>query len=78
MGNGDGALVQAAQGGDEDAFGALVEHHWSRMVGFARSIVGDQDAEDAAQEAFVLAWRKLQDLRDPDKFAGWLTKTLAG
>jgi RNA polymerase sigma-70 factor (ECF subfamily) len=33
-----------------------------------------QDAEDAAQEAFVRAFRKFRDLREREKFRGWLVK----
>ena len=66
-----------AQGGDVEAFSTLVECHWARLVHFARSVVGSNDAEDAAQDAFVKAWEKLPGLRDPDAFVGWLLRIAA-
>ncbi len=39
----------------------------------AYSVTGrHEDAEDAAQEAFVVALERLDDCRSPDRFAGWL------
>ena len=43
------ALVRAAASGDRDSFGVLVEGCWNALVRFARSIVGDLEAEDAVQ-----------------------------
>jgi len=68
----DRILILRAQKGDKEAFSTLVEEHWVRLVRFARSLVGDADAEDSAQEAFILAWRKLPGLRNPDAFPTWL------
>jgi RNA polymerase sigma-70 factor (ECF subfamily) len=76
VGDGNAELVVAAQRGDENAFAALVERHWPQMVGLARSMVGDAEAEDAAQEGFVTAWRKLRDLRDPNAFRAWISRAL--
>lgn len=76
MGDADAGLVVAAQRGDENAFAALVERHWPQMVGLARSMVGDAEAEDVAQEGFVMAWRKLRDLRDPDAFRAWISRAI--
>ncbi len=40
----------------------------------ALSMVGDLDAEDCAQEAFVIAWRKLPGLRAPEAMVAWLIR----
>ncbi len=40
-------------------------------------MVGVADAEDAAQEGFVVAWRKLDDLRSPEAFGAWMMRLLA-
>ena len=53
-----GVLVSTAQAGDESAFAELVRLHQNRAVAYATAILGDyQLAEDAAQEAFVDAFR---------------------
>lgn len=67
-------LVQQAQAGDADAFAVLVEGHWERLVRFARSVVGDSEAEDAAQEGLVAAWRALSSLAEPAAFSAWVTR----
>jgi RNA polymerase sigma-70 factor (ECF subfamily) len=67
-------LVTAAQSGDRRAFGSLVELHWPMLVRLARSVVGDAEAEDAAQEALVVAWRKLGGLSDATRFPSWVTR----
>ncbi len=63
-----------AQRGDLDAFSSLVEAHWRRLVGFARSLVGDGEAEDAVQDGFVIAWDKLGGLREPAAFGSWMLR----
>ena len=72
----DRALILRARSGDERAFSALAERHWERLVAVARSVVGDADAEDEAQESLVTAWRKLPRLREPDAFRAWLLRIL--
>jgi RNA polymerase sigma-70 factor (ECF subfamily) len=67
-------LVTAAQGGDRRAFGSLVELHWALLVRLARSVVGEPDAEDLAQEALLVAWRKLGSLSEPSRFPSWVTR----
>jgi RNA polymerase sigma-70 factor, ECF subfamily len=69
-------LVVAAQGGDRRAFASLVELHWAMLVRLARSVVGEAEAEDVAQEALVVAWRKLDDLADPSRFPSWVTRVV--
>jgi RNA polymerase sigma-70 factor, ECF subfamily len=73
----DRRLVELAQGGDEDAFEALVRATGDRCVGIAYRILRDLDlAEDAVQVAYVSAWRDLRSLREPDRFEPWLHRTL--
>jgi RNA polymerase sigma-70 factor, ECF subfamily len=67
-------LVTAAQGGDRRAFGSLVELHWAMLVRLARSVVGEANAEDLAQEALLVAWRKLGALSEPSRFPSWVTR----
>ena len=69
----DGDLVRRARRGDEHAFGALVERYQRPAYAVALSVTGrHEDAEDAAQEAFLVALDRLEECRSPDRFGGWL------
>jgi RNA polymerase sigma-70 factor (ECF subfamily) len=69
-----GELVRAAREGDREAFGVLVERAWARLVRLARSVVGELEAEDAVQEALVVAWTRLASLADPERFDAWVSR----
>jgi RNA polymerase sigma-70 factor (ECF subfamily) len=69
----DGELVLRARRGDERAFGQLVERYRRAAYAVAYSVTGRQeDAEDAAQESFLVALQRLEECRSPERFAGWL------
>jgi RNA polymerase sigma-70 factor (ECF subfamily) len=71
----DRELLAAAQRGDEAAFVDLVRVRSNRLFAIAQRILRDIDrAEDALQDALVIAWRDLRGLRDPDRFDAWLTR----
>ena len=70
-------LATRAREGDLEAFSVLVEDHWSRLVRFSRSVVGDRDAEDCVQEAMIAAWRKIGTLQDPSAFPSWVLRITA-
>jgi RNA polymerase sigma-70 factor (ECF subfamily) len=73
----DRDLVEAAQHGDQTAFVELVRTRGSRYFAIAHRILRDVDrAEDALQDALVIAWRDLRDLRDPDRFDAWFHRLL--
>jgi RNA polymerase sigma-70 factor (ECF subfamily) len=76
----DGELVRRTRGGDRAAFTALVERYRDMVYGVAYCYLSHaEDAQDAAQEAFISAYRRLGQLREPEKFAGWLRRlTLNG
>ncbi len=66
-------LVEAARGGDHEAFEVLATSAGDRLYAVARLILRASDlAEDAVQEALVRAWQQLPSLRDPDRFDAWL------
>jgi RNA polymerase sigma-70 factor (ECF subfamily) len=71
------SLILRAQDGDATAFSRLVERHWTWLVHFARSVVGDAEAEDCVQDGLVIAWSKLVALRQPDAFRGWILRTVS-
>lgn len=69
----DAVLVEAAQGGQLDSFGALYQRYHNPMVALAYAQLGDKHAaEDAAQEVFAIACRDLRSLREREKFGPWL------
>jgi RNA polymerase sigma-70 factor, ECF subfamily len=73
----DRELVIAAQRGDQVAFVDLLRGRVDRLFAIARRILRDVDrAEDALQDALVIAWRDLPDLRDPDRFDFWVQRVL--
>ena len=73
----DRDLVEAAQRGDQAAFVDLVRTRGDRFFAIAHRILRDVDrAEDALQDALVIAWRDLRDLRDPDRFDAWVHRVL--
>jgi RNA polymerase sigma-70 factor (ECF subfamily) len=73
----DRDLVEQAQGGDREAFGILARTRGDTLFGIARRILRDVGlAEDAVQQALVIAWRELPRLRDPDRFDAWLQRLL--
>ena len=73
----DRDLVERAQRGDQEAFVDLVRLRGDRLFAIAHRILRDVDrAEDALQDALVIAWRDLPDLRDPDRFDAWTHRLL--
>ncbi|GAH78369.1 unnamed protein product, partial [marine sediment metagenome] len=59
----DLTLVEAAMDGDADSFTELCRRHYPAMVAIAHSVLGDRHlAEDAAQQAFARAARRLPQL----------------
>jgi RNA polymerase sigma-70 factor, ECF subfamily len=66
-------LATRARDGDREAFQLLYRLHADRVFRFAASIVRDRgDAEDAAAETFLQAWRDLPRLRDCARYEAWL------
>lgn len=62
-------------GGDRDAFRVLVERESAAVIRACHRILGDMhEAEDAAQEAFVIAFRSLAGWRADGPFGAWLTR----
>ncbi|MFF1485749.1 RNA polymerase sigma factor [Streptomyces sp. NPDC058319] len=69
----DGLLAVRAAEGDDDSFAALVRRHGSSLLALARCMLGNpQDAEDAVQDAFVSAWRRLPEYRHSAEFRTWM------
>jgi RNA polymerase sigma-70 factor (ECF subfamily) len=68
-------VVAAVLGGDQDAFRVLVERESRALMRSCFRVLGDlHDAEDAAQEAFVTAYRALGTWRGDGPFGAWLAR----
>src|SRR5690349_13396080 len=66
-------IVRRAAGGDVEAFTELVRRYQNLAFGYAWSILGDAHAaQDATQDAFLVAFQSLRSLADSKAFAGWL------
>ena len=69
----DADLVAKARLGDHAAFGELVDRHRRAVFRAAMAALGSHgDAEDAAQEACLLAWKRLDGFRGDASFRTWL------
>jgi RNA polymerase sigma factor (sigma-70 family) len=72
----DADLVIAARQGDLDAFAVLVGRYRVPALRVAYGIAGNE-AEDAVQDAFVKAFRKLDSFRTDAAFRPWLFTIVA-
>lgn len=73
MEDADLKAIRAAQAGDPEAFGELVRRYSPQIVRVAARITrNEQDAEEAAQEAFLRAYRKLGSFEFRASFSTWL------
>lgn len=73
MGPEDAALVAAVLAGDRQAFARIVERYQALICSLAYSATGDlHRSEDVAQDTFLIAWQRLNQLREPPKLRAWL------
>ena len=73
MGQNDHAAIQAILAGDSDAYAALVTRHGPMLFRVAFRITGNEaDAEDAVQDAFLRAYRKLAGFEARSNFGTWV------
>ena len=71
----DRSLADRARHGDLDAFEELMHARVDAIYRLSYAIVGDEaDARDATQETFIGAWKRLRELRDPERFDAWLQR----
>lgn len=72
----ENALIQSAQNRDLDAFNTLILHYQDSVFNTALRILGDEDqAQDAAQEAFISAFQSIASFRG-GSFKAWLMRTV--
>lgn len=66
-------IIAQVRSGDREAYAELVRMHHAIIIGLCRSMLGDRaDAEDAAQEVFVKAFRSLDRFTGASSFSTWL------
>ncbi len=71
----DETLVLLTLAGDQSAYEALVIRYEKAVIAAAQSVLRNQSlAEDAAQDAFITAWMKLNMLREPSKYGSWVCR----
>lgn len=68
----DAELVRKTRSGDSGAFSTLVGRYEERILRLVRGMVPDADVEDVAQEAFLKAFRKLDQFDGRSSFYTWL------
>ena len=71
----DENLVLLTLAGEQRAYEALVERHQKTVIASAMRVTRSQFmAEDAAQDAFVTAWMKLDTLSEKEKYCSWVCR----
>src|SRR3982750_2662988 len=68
----DGRLVRSARTGDESAFQRLYDRYARVVHALLLARVGREEGDDLVQDVFLTAWKRINDLRDPAAFGGWL------
>lgn len=67
-------IIERGRQGDETALGSLYRAYHRQMTMICQRIVGNQQvAEELAHDAFLLAFAKMDQLRNPQRFEAWLT-----
>jgi len=73
MSDEDVALIAEIRNGSERAFNVLIDRHQQAVRGFLRRLLSDvADAEDLAQETFVVAWTRPETYRGDASVRSWL------
>ena len=71
-------VVNLAARGDRDAFTELVRRRQTELRSLFRRFSGNPElADNLAQEVFLKAWRKIRQLKQPERFGGWI-RQIAG
>ena len=78
MKNDDVELIQYSLTGDENAFAQLVRKYQKQVHALAWRKVGDfHIAEEITQDTFLQVYKKMEALKDPNRFSGWLYRIAA-
>ena len=69
-------LINRAKSNDKVAFKGLVRLYSKWLLGLIKSLTTASEAEDIAQEVWVIVWKNVRSLKDISKFKGWV-RTIA-
>ena len=70
----DSLLIEGIRSGNDDACVKLVETHFNVMLKTARRYVGEEDAKDAVQEAFIKALDSIDQFKATSSLSTWLQR----
>ena len=71
----DRELIEKVKHGESEAYGQLFQKYYGQIYAICLAILKNpQDAEELAQDVFILAYVRLDQLREPGKFFSWLKK----
>ena len=71
----DRELIEKVRHGEREVYGQLFRKYYAQIYAICLAMLRNpQDAEELAQDVFVLAYLKLDQLREPEKFFSWLKK----
>ncbi|KAB7624197.1 RNA polymerase sigma factor [Alkalilimnicola sp. S0819] len=74
----DHQLAARVAAGEHGLFELIMRRYNQRLYRIARGILGsDAEAEDAVQEGYIRAYRKLDQFRGPEGFGGWLCRIVS-
>ena len=74
----DADLIESTLAGDADAFGELVRRYRDHYTRFAVRMLGTrEDADEALQDAWMRAYRALDQCEDRERFGGWMYQIVA-
>ena len=67
-------LIEKARQGDSSAFETLVRRYQDKVYNICRYMLAPGDAEDAAQDSFIKAYRNLDRFTPSPGFSAWITR----
>ena len=71
----DRELIEQVRHGEREVYGQLFKKYYAQIYAICLAMLKNpQDAEELAQDVFVLAYLRLDQLREPGKFFPWLKK----
>ncbi len=71
----DHSLIERALGGEHEAFARVVAMHQRYVAALAQRLLGwDPEVDDVVQDVFASVWQRRGQLRETERFRGWLAR----